>query len=115
MFCYPSNCRKRLTSKRIDYADRFTRGWGSSHGEVAHMLDHNIVVSEFELLSRYHNHFRTNTLGKGMLSLIPTSYVLNGTTNILLQIWLWNEMKHIPLNKNKPLNKETKPNQTKFY
>ena len=29
-----------------------------------------IVVSDFELQSRYYVHFRTNTLGKGMNSLI---------------------------------------------
>ena len=34
------------------------------------MLDNNIVVSEFELKSRYYVHFRTNTHGKSMNSLI---------------------------------------------
>ena len=29
-----------------------------------------IVAREFELLSRYYDHFRTNTLGKGMNPLI---------------------------------------------
>ena len=33
-------------------------------------MDCEIVVSEFELLSRYYVHFRTNTLGKGMNPLI---------------------------------------------
>ena len=33
-------------------------------------LDGGIVVSEFELQSRYYVHFRTNTLGKGMNPLI---------------------------------------------
>ena len=29
-------------------------------------MDSEIVVSEFELQSRYYVHFRANTLGKGM-------------------------------------------------
>ena len=33
-------------------------------------IDYEIVVSEFELLSRYYVHFRGNTLGKGMNLLI---------------------------------------------
>ena len=33
-------------------------------------LDHGIIVSEFELQTRYYVHFRTNTLGKGMNPLI---------------------------------------------
>ena len=33
-------------------------------------LDWGIVVSGFELQSRYYVHFRTNTLGKGMNSFI---------------------------------------------
>ena len=36
------------------------------HGIVANVLDCYIVVSEFELQSRYYVHFRTNTLQKGM-------------------------------------------------
>ena len=33
-------------------------------------IDCGIVVSEFEHQSRYYVHFQTNTLGKGMKSLI---------------------------------------------
>ena len=33
-------------------------------------MDSGIVVSEFELKSRYYVHFRTNTLGKGISPLI---------------------------------------------
>ena len=33
------------------------------HGEVANVLDCDIVVSEFELQLRYYIHFRTNTHG----------------------------------------------------
>ena len=39
-------------------------------GVVAKLLDYNIAVSDFELQSFYYIHFRTNTLGKGMNSLI---------------------------------------------
>ena len=38
---------------------------------VAIVLDYDIVVSEFELQSRYYHHIRTNTIGKGMNSIIP--------------------------------------------
>ena len=34
-------------------------------------MDCEIVVSKFEFQSRYHVHFRTNTLGKGMNPFIP--------------------------------------------
>ena len=43
-------------------------------------MDGRIVVSEFELQSRYYVHFRANTLGKGMNSTYPLSYELNSTT-----------------------------------
>ena len=33
-------------------------------------MNYGIIVSEFELQSRYYVHFRTNTLGKGMNPLI---------------------------------------------
>ena len=36
------------------------------HGVVVYVLDCNIIVSKFELQSRYYIHFWTNTLGKGM-------------------------------------------------
>ena len=35
------------------------------------VLDPHLEVNEFELKSRYYIHFRTNTLGEGMDSLIP--------------------------------------------
>ena len=34
------------------------------------VMDYGIVESEFELQSRYYIHFRVNTFGKGMNSLI---------------------------------------------
>ena len=40
-------------------------------GVVAKVLDCDIVVSEFELLSRYRVHFRSNNIGKSMNLLIP--------------------------------------------
>ena len=39
-------------------------------GVMVKAMDCGIVVSEFELQSRYYVHFRTNTLGKGMNPLI---------------------------------------------
>ena len=43
---------------------------GCPRGVMAKTLDYVIVVSEFEVQSRYYGHFRTNTLGKGMNALI---------------------------------------------
>ena len=37
---------------------------------MVNVLDCNILVSEFELQLRYYVHFRTNTLGKDVNSLI---------------------------------------------
>ena len=42
-------------------------------GVVANVLNYDIVLSEFELQSRYNIRFRINTLGKGMTSLIPSA------------------------------------------
>ena len=43
---------------------------GFLHGVMVNTRDCVTVVSEFELQSRYYIRFRTNTLGKGMNSLI---------------------------------------------
>ena len=43
---------------------------GCPRGVMVKAMDCGIVVSEFVLQSRYHVHFRTNTLGKGMSPLI---------------------------------------------
>ena len=43
----------------------------SPHGVMAYVRDYSFEVSEFEHQSSYYVHFRTNTLGKGMNSLIP--------------------------------------------
>ena len=53
-------------------------------GVMVKAMDYGIVVSEFELHSRYYVHFLTNTLGKGMNPLLPPSYGLNSTTTVLL-------------------------------
>ena len=45
-------------------------GGGGPRGVMVKALDCGIVVSKFELQSRYYVHFRTNTLGKGMNPLI---------------------------------------------
>ena len=44
---------------------------GSPNGVVASALDCDIVVSDFDLQSRYYVHFQTNTPGKGMNVLFP--------------------------------------------
>ena len=44
---------------------------GSIRGVVANVVDYHIIVSGFELQSRYYVCFRTNTLDKGMNPLIP--------------------------------------------
>ena len=57
------------------------------------MLYCEIVVSEFELRSRYYIHFPTNNLGKDMDSLTPI-YALNGITTVLVQGCLQHEITH---------------------
>ena len=41
---------------------------------MANVLDFDFVVSEFDRQSRYYIHFWTNTLGKGINSIIPRIY-----------------------------------------
>ena len=43
---------------------------GCSRGVMFKAMDCGIVVSEFELQSRYYIHFQTNTFGKDMNLLI---------------------------------------------
>ena len=50
-------------------------------GFEGNVLDCDSVVSEFELQSRFYVH-----IGKDMNFLIHSSYWLNSTTNVLLQI-----------------------------
>ena len=44
--------------------------WGCPRGVMVKAMNCGIVISEFELQSRYYVHFRANTLGKGMNPLI---------------------------------------------
>ena len=61
---------------------------GISRGVMVKPMDCGIVESEFELQSGNYVHFRTNTLGKGMIPLtLPAG--LNRTTTVLLGEWLW--------------------------
>ena len=48
---------------------------GILRGVMIDVFDCDIVVSEFELQSCYHVHFRTNTLGRVMNPLIPQMWV----------------------------------------
>ena len=43
-------------------------------GGVVNVQNYEILVSEFELRSRYYVHFRTNTLGKDINCLTTPSY-----------------------------------------
>ena len=52
------------------------------------VMDWGIVVSEFEVKSRYYVHFWTNTFGKGMKHLILPAMGLNSTTTVFLGEWL---------------------------
>ena len=60
---------------------------GDVLGVMVKAMDRGIVVSEFELLSCYQVHFRTNSRGKVMKLLHPPSYGLNNTN--VLQGWNW--------------------------
>ena len=40
-------------------------------GVMIKAIDYGIAVNEFELQSHYSDRFSTNTLGKGMIALIP--------------------------------------------
>ena len=64
----------------------------SLHDTVANVLDCDIVVTKFELKSRYYVYFRTNTFGKKVwsFSYIPSCW-LNSTTTVLLlgHLWYW--------------------------
>ena len=53
------------------------------------MLYCDILVSEFDLQSRYCVYLVTNTLGERHELTHPPSYGLNNTTSVLLLRWLW--------------------------
>ena len=69
-------------------------------------MDCGIVVSEFELQSRYYVHFRTNTLGKSMNPLILPAM---GKIAPLLFFSKNGVDIKLPSKVDVPLNKETKP------
>ena len=48
---------------------------GIPYGDVANVLNCNIIVSEFKLQSQYNVIFRTNTLVKSMNSFIPQQLI----------------------------------------
>ena len=52
----------------------FLEVW-SPRGEVAYVLDSNVLVSEFERKARYCDRFRINTFGKGINSFITAFHL----------------------------------------
>ena len=60
--------------------------WGVLRGV---MIKETGCGSEFELQSHYDFHFQTNTLGKGMNTLILPAMGLNSNTSVLQEEWLW--------------------------
>ena len=77
---------------------------GSSCSIRTHLLDCDIVVSEFKLQSRYCIHFRTNAPWEKYEPTYPPSYELNSTTTILPQTTKVEML----------LYKQIKPNQTRY-
>ena len=55
------------------------------------MLDSDIEILGFELLSGNYVHFRTDTLRKDIDSLIPSSCWGDRSTTIFLREWLWHK------------------------
>ena len=60
--------------------------WGSSRCVIVTMLDSNLKVNEFELLS---STFELITMRKMWNPSIPSIYKFNSITAVLLQGWLW--------------------------
>ena len=48
----------------------FSPAWRCSRGVMVKAMDFGIVISEFELKSRYYIHIQTYTIAKGMNPLI---------------------------------------------
>ena len=59
----------------------------SFRGVMDKVLNCGLEVNEFQLQSRYY--FRTNILGKGMISPLFPINRFNSITAVLLQGWLW--------------------------
>ena len=53
-------------------------------------MDCRIIVSEFELQSRYYVHFREKYPWERYEPPYPPCHVLNSATTVLLEGWLWN-------------------------
>ena len=64
------------------------RGEGA-RGVKVKELDCGIVVSEFELQSRYYIHFLEKYLWERYESPYPPKYGVSSTTTVLLEGWLW--------------------------
>ena len=79
------SCFQCMSSWNITYIQR---GKGP-RGVVATKLEFDIVVSEFDLLSRYYVLYLTNTLGKKCEFLYSASDGLNCSTNSFRQYLLW--------------------------
>ena len=73
IFMYVVGCINLKLSEQSIYLSIYL--WESPDGVVSNVLDCDIVVSEFELNSRYYGHFRTNTLQKDMKPLIHQVWV----------------------------------------
>ena len=73
---------KKTVDSKVNYISLLLNSKTREEG-VLRMLDCGIIVSEFELQSRYYVHFQKNTLG------LYLSYGLNSTTTVLLEEWLW--------------------------
>ena len=69
--------------------------WDMNQNFQAHIICNELPKMMFKRQSCYYGHFLTNTLGKGMESLIPPSnHRLNSIAAILLQGWLWQWITH---------------------
>ena len=79
-----------MFSKQIDDSEEEVKEnvEGILRWVVANVLDCKILVSKFELQSRYYVYVRTNTFGKGK-KLISLSCGLTNVATILLEGWFW--------------------------
>ena len=84
-FCFLSEASWKTTPFEFIYLLLF---FFNPHGVMAKVLECNLKISELELQSRYYICFRTNTIGKGMNTLIPPSCRLYSITAVL-HGWLW--------------------------
>ena len=99
-FCWLS---QGWLSSRLEVEHTNCTGGGCRRGVMVKSMDCGIIVSEFELQSRYYVDFRANTLGKDMNPLI-----LSAMGYIVPLLFFYENgfsIKKIDM----PLNKETKP------